>query len=74
MGCSLDQAALHPDARPVRFISVTSYCWSLPLEEARAALLATHTGEERLSYEHGFPLRLARACELLLRDRDSQKR
>src|SRR5260221_619709 len=29
-----------------------------PLEEARAALLATHAGEEPLSYEHGFPLRL----------------
>ena len=30
----------------------------LPLEEARAALLATHIDEEPLSYEHGFPLRL----------------
>ena len=26
--------------------------------EARAALLATHTGSEPLSHEHGFPLRL----------------
>lgn len=37
---------------------VTSYRWSLPIEEARAALLATHVGDESLSYEHGFPLRL----------------
>ena len=27
-------------------------------QPSRAALLATHTGEEPLSYEHGFPLRL----------------
>ncbi len=54
----LDHAALHADARFVSFISVTSYRWSLPLEEARIALLATHTGEEPLSHEHGFPLRL----------------
>jgi DMSO/TMAO reductase YedYZ molybdopterin-dependent catalytic subunit len=37
---------------------VTSYRWSLPLEEARAALLATHVEDEPLSYDHGFPLRL----------------
>ena len=58
IGRLLDQAALHSGARYVRFISVTSYRWSLPLEEARAALLATHSDEEPLSYEHGFPLRL----------------
>ncbi len=57
IGRLLDQAALHPDARYVSFISVTSYRWSLPLEEARTALLATHIGEEQLSHEHGFPLR-----------------
>ena len=58
IGRLLDEVALHTDARYVRFISVTSYRWSLPLEEARTALLATHIGEEPLSYEHGFPLRL----------------
>src|SRR5947209_12230065 len=58
IGRLLDQAILHTDARYVSFISVTSYRWSLPLEEARGALLATHIGEEALSYEHGFPLRL----------------
>jgi DMSO/TMAO reductase YedYZ molybdopterin-dependent catalytic subunit len=58
VGHLLDLADVHADARYVSFISVTSYCWSLPLEEARTALLATHIGEEPLSYEHGFPLRL----------------
>ncbi len=58
IGRLLDQAALHTDARYVSFISVTSYRWSLPMEEARTALLATHVGEEPLSHEHGFPLRL----------------
>ena len=58
IGRLLDQIGLHADASYVSFISVTSYRWSLPLEEARAALLATHTGDEPLSHEHGFPLRL----------------
>lgn len=58
VGRLLDQVALHPDARFVSFISVTTYRWSLPLEEARAALLATHIDEEMLSHDHGFPLRL----------------
>ncbi len=58
IGHLLDHAALDTDARYVSFISVTSYRWSLPLEEARTALLATHINEEPLSHEHGFPLRL----------------
>ncbi|MFL5701660.1 MAG: molybdopterin-dependent oxidoreductase [Ktedonobacteraceae bacterium] len=58
VGHLLDHAALHTDARYVSFVSVTSYRWSLPMEEARAALLATHIDEEPLSHEHGFPLRL----------------
>lgn len=58
IGRLLDQAVLHTDARYVSFVSVTSYRWSLPLQEARTALLATHTGSEPLSHEHGFPLRL----------------
>ena len=37
---------------------MTSYRWSLPLEEARTALLATHLDEEPLSREHIYPLRL----------------
>ena len=58
IGRLLDQAVLRTDAHYVSFISVTSYRWSLPLEEARTALLATHTGSEPLSHEPGFPLRL----------------
>jgi DMSO/TMAO reductase YedYZ molybdopterin-dependent catalytic subunit len=54
----LDQLDLHTDASYVSFVSVTSYRWSLPMQEARAALLATHAGEEALTHEHGFPLRL----------------
>src|SRR6266576_1352976 len=58
IGRLLDQAALHADARYVSFISVTSYRWSLPLAEARGALLATHIDEDLLSHDHVFPLRL----------------
>ena len=58
IGRLLDHAGLHSDARYVSFISVTSYRWSLPLEEARTALLATHIDQESLSHDHGFPLRL----------------
>jgi cytochrome b561 len=42
----------------ISFRSVTGYRWSLPVEEAREALVATHVGEERLTHGHGFPLRL----------------
>jgi cytochrome b561 len=58
IGRLLDDAGLHANVGYVSFISVTSYRWSLPLEEARMALLATHIGQEPLSHEHGFPLRL----------------
>jgi cytochrome b561 len=58
IGHLLDQTTLHADAHYVSFISVTSYRWSLPLEEARTALQATHIDDEPLSHEHGFPLRL----------------
>ena len=58
IGRLLDDAGLHADVGYVSLISVTSYRWSLPLEEARMALLATHIGQEPLSHEHGFPLRL----------------
>jgi DMSO/TMAO reductase YedYZ molybdopterin-dependent catalytic subunit len=46
------------DASHVRFVSVTGYRWTLPIEEARDALLATHVGDERLSHGHGAPVRL----------------
>jgi len=48
------------ETRPayVRFVSVTGYRWSLPLEEAEDALLATHVGEDQLAHGHGAPARL----------------
>ena len=58
IGKLLDQVGPYKDAQYVRFTSVTSYHWSLPLEEARKALVATHVEGEALSYVHGFPLRL----------------
>ena len=58
IGRLLDIVGVHPTARYVSFVSITSYRWSLPIDEARKALLATHVGDEALSYEHGFPLRL----------------
>ena len=52
--------AVDPDdaAAWVQFRSVTGYRWSLPMEEAREALLATHVDGERLSHPHGAPMRL----------------
>ncbi|MFC7046358.1 molybdopterin-dependent oxidoreductase [Halobacteriaceae archaeon GCM10025711] len=58
VGDLLDEAGATPAARWVQFRSVTGYRWSLPVAEARNALLATHVGEERLSHAHGFPVRL----------------
>ncbi|PSP27634.1 sulfite oxidase [Halobacteriales archaeon QH_2_65_14] len=58
VGEVLDAAGATEDAAYVRFVSVTGYRWSLPIEEAREALLATHVGGERLSHGHGAPLRL----------------
>ncbi len=58
VGRLLERARPLPGARWVRFVSVTGYRWSLPLAEARDALLATHAGEEALSHEHGAPARL----------------
>ncbi|EMA52937.1 molybdopterin-dependent oxidoreductase [Halococcus thailandensis] len=58
VGDLIDTVEPDPEARWVSFRSVTGYRWSLPIEEARDALLATHTDGERLSHGHGFPLRL----------------
>lgn len=58
VGDLLDSAGVDDDARFVRFVSVTGYRWSLPVEEARETLLATHVGGEPLSHGHGRPLRL----------------
>jgi DMSO/TMAO reductase YedYZ molybdopterin-dependent catalytic subunit len=58
VGDLLAAAGVDDDARYVRFVSVTGYRWSLPIEEARDALLATHVGGERLDHGHGAPARL----------------
>ncbi|WP_144925683.1 molybdopterin-dependent oxidoreductase [Halorubrum salsamenti] len=59
VGDLLDAAGeLDDDAAYVRFTSVTGYRWSLPIEEAEKALLATRVGGERLSHGHGAPARL----------------
>lgn len=58
VGELLDQAGLVREARWVSFVSATGYRWSLPLAEARAALLASHVGGQPLSHAHGAPLRL----------------
>jgi DMSO/TMAO reductase YedYZ molybdopterin-dependent catalytic subunit len=58
VGDLLDSAGVSADARYVRFVSVTGYRWSLPISEARDALLATHVDGEELSHGHGAPMRL----------------
>jgi cytochrome b561 len=58
VGDLLDSAEPTDEAAWVSVRSVTGYRWSLPLDEARDALLATHVDGERLSHGHGFPLRL----------------
>ncbi|SER81547.1 molybdopterin-dependent oxidoreductase [Natrinema salaciae] len=58
VGDVLDAAGVDEEGQFVRFVSVTGYRWSLPIDEARDALLATHVGGERLSHGHGAPLRL----------------
>jgi hypothetical protein len=54
----LAAAEADPSARWVRIESVTGYRWSLPLDEAREALLATTVSGDRLDHGHGFPARL----------------
>jgi len=58
VGDLLSAAGAADDARWVSFRSVTGYRWSLPIGEARDALLATHVDGERLRHGHGFPARL----------------
>lgn len=58
VGDLLDAVGTTDEARWVRFESVTGYRWSLPVEEAREALLATHVDGDRLSHGHGAPARL----------------
>lgn len=46
------------EARQVTISSVTGHGVTLPLDEARGALLATHVGGEPLTAGHGGPVRL----------------
>ena len=58
LGDVIDAAGVREDAAWVTVRSVTGYRWSLPLDEARDALLATHLSGERLDHGHGYPVRL----------------
>lgn len=58
VGDLLAAAGVEGRATHVRFVSVTGYRWSLPIAEARGALLATRVGGEPLSHGHGAPARL----------------
>ncbi|MFC4248516.1 molybdopterin-dependent oxidoreductase [Natribaculum luteum] len=58
VGDLLSRANAADEATHVRFVSVTGYRWSLPIDEARDALIATHVGGDRLSHGHGGPARL----------------
>jgi DMSO/TMAO reductase YedYZ molybdopterin-dependent catalytic subunit len=58
VGDLLAQAEVQEGARYVRFRSATGYRWSLPLEEATEALLATGVTDRPLAHGNGAPLRL----------------
>ena len=58
LGALLDEAGVTDGAAWVTVRSVTGYRWSLPLDEARNALLATHLSGDRLDHGHGYPVRL----------------
>jgi Oxidoreductase molybdopterin binding domain len=55
----LDDAGPLPGASEAAVLSVTGHRMVFPLDELRAAVLATHVGDEPLSVPHGFPVRLA---------------
>ncbi len=58
VGDLLEAAGTAENAEYVRFVSVTGYRWSLPIAEAREALLATGVAGEPLTHGHGAPARL----------------
>ena len=59
VGDILAEAAPLPEATEAAVLSVTGHRMVFPLDELRAAVLATHVGGEPLSIPHGFPVRLA---------------
>ncbi len=58
VGDLLDRSTPASEGEWVRFRSVTGYKWSVPVEEARECLLATHVDGDPLTHGHGAPLRL----------------
>jgi DMSO/TMAO reductase YedYZ molybdopterin-dependent catalytic subunit len=58
LGRLLDAARPAPSAGHVRVISYTGYRWDFSLADARRLLLATHVSGEKLSHDHGAPVRL----------------
>jgi DMSO/TMAO reductase YedYZ molybdopterin-dependent catalytic subunit len=58
VGELLDAASASERAEWVQFRSVTGYRWSLPIDEARDALLATRVDNAPLTHGHGAPMRL----------------
>jgi DMSO/TMAO reductase YedYZ molybdopterin-dependent catalytic subunit len=58
VGDVLDAAGITDSAEWVQFRSVTGYRWSLPVGEARDAVLATRVDDAPLSHGHGAPMRL----------------
>jgi DMSO/TMAO reductase YedYZ molybdopterin-dependent catalytic subunit len=54
----LEQVEEDQNAVAVSFQSVTGYRWSLPIGEARRALLAAYVADRPLAHGHGAPLRL----------------
>ncbi|HEX9036031.1 MAG TPA: molybdopterin-dependent oxidoreductase [Ktedonobacterales bacterium] len=58
IGRLLDLARPLAGAGWVSVVSVTGYRWSLRIVDAREALLATRSGDEPLSHDHGAPARL----------------
>src|SRR5919206_278962 len=62
-GCSVGDTLAEADplagASEAAVLSVTGHRMVFPLDELRAAVLATHVGGEPLSVPHGFPVRLA---------------
>jgi DMSO/TMAO reductase YedYZ molybdopterin-dependent catalytic subunit len=58
VGRLLDMAGADDSAGWARFVSATGYRWSLPVAQAREALIATHVGGAPLGHGHGAPARL----------------
>jgi DMSO/TMAO reductase YedYZ molybdopterin-dependent catalytic subunit len=53
-----DVAGIKEGQRSLTFVGITGYSRGMPISDAANLLLATHVGDEPLSYRHGAPLRL----------------